>query len=94
MRYPSKPQAMQRPTAPGVGPFVVDQAGCAPWMGYLVDQSGVRVLGFNLAPGCATGCSPSQARKRLAWVETAINEAWNKQQSIAAIGRAFSGEKP
>jgi hypothetical protein len=93
MRYPSKPQATVRPTAPGVGPFVIDQTGQAPWLGYLVDQNGVRVLGFNLAPGKATGCSPSQARKRLAWLETAINEAWNKEQSVAAIGRAFSGEK-
>lgn len=91
MRVPHRKPA-PRPTAPGVGPFVVDQTGCAPWMGYLVDQSGVRVLGFNLAPGCATGCSPSQARKRVAWLEAAINAAWNTEQSVAAMGRAFGGK--
>jgi len=94
MRYPSRPQPVVRPTAPGVGPFVVDQVGVAPWMGWLVDQNGVRVLGFNLAPGHATGCSPSQARKRLSWLETAINEAWNKQQAMESMARSFSGDKP
>jgi len=93
MRWPAKNPPLPRPTAPGVGPFVIDQTGQAPWLGYLVDQKGVRLRGFKLAPGKATGCSPSQARKRLAWLETAINEAWNKEQSVAAIGRAFSGEK-
>ena len=93
MRVPRRAPPPQS-TAPGVGPFVVDQSDTAPWMGYLVDQNGTRVLGFNVAPGCATGCSPSQARKRVAWLETAINEAWNKEQSIAALGRAFSGGKP
>jgi len=93
MRVPRRAPA-SRPTAPGVGPFVVDQTDMAPWLGYLVDQNGTRVLGFNVAPGCATGCSPSQARKRVAWLEASLNAAWNTEQSIATLGRAFSGGKP
>ena len=94
MRYPSRPQPVVRPTAPGVGPFVVEQATAAPWVGYLVDQSGHRALYFNVAPGQATGCSPSQVRKRTEWLLAAVNEHWNKQQAMESMARSFSGEKP
>lgn len=93
MRVP-RSTVMPTPKAPAVGPFVVDQTGCVPWQGYLVDQNGQRVVGFNVAPGQATGCRPSDCRKRIAWLEHAVNAAWNVEQSTAAIGRAFSGDKP
>jgi hypothetical protein len=68
---------------------VIEQHDAYPNVAYVTDQNGKTMFRFRINPA-----SPVQIRKTREWLLTALNEMWNKEQSIAAIGRAFSGEKP